>query len=99
VLYFENGGNPEVLIGSSDLMRRNLDRRIEVLAPVEKPHLIAHIRDQILEKYFDDNTNAWDMVPDGSYVRRTPSGKPFTVQEHLLNQPSTKVQFPADVEA
>lgn len=98
VLYFENGGHPELLIGSSDLMRRNLDRRIEVLVPIEKPHLIAHVRDQILAQYFADNTNAWDMAPDGTYARRVPAGKPFTVQKYFLEHPSTKTLFPNDDE-
>lgn len=99
VLYFENGGNPEVLIGSSDLMRRNLDRRIEVLVPVTRPHLVAHIRDQVLAKYLLDDTNAWDMQPDGSYVRRTPGAKPFSVQEYLMAHPTTKLLFPTESEA
>jgi len=38
------------------------------------------------------------MKADGSYVRRTPAGKPFTTQEYLLNHPSTKLLFPAEVE-
>jgi polyphosphate kinase len=96
ILYFENGGAPEVLIGSADLMRRNLDRRIEVLAPVEKPHLIAHIRDHILEKYLADNVNAWEMQTDGSYVRRATGG--FSAQSHLLDHPSTKLLFPSEAE-
>ncbi len=98
VLYFENGGNPELLIGSSDLMRRNLDRRIEVLVPIARPDLIAHVRDQILGRYFCDNTNAWDMEPDGSYLRRVPDGKPFTIQQYLIDHPSSKVLFPNEVE-
>ncbi|MFI5385616.1 MAG: polyphosphate kinase 1 [Fimbriimonadales bacterium] len=98
-LYFENGGNPELLIGSSDLMRRNLDRRIEVLVPIEKPRLIAHVRDQILERYLGDNTNAWEMQPDGSYVRRVPDGKAFTVQRHFMDHPSTRLLFPNEADA
>ncbi|HTQ08548.1 MAG TPA: polyphosphate kinase 1, partial [Fimbriimonadaceae bacterium] len=98
VLYFENGGNPELLIGSSDLMRRNLDRRIEVLVPIEKPHLIGHIRDQILQRYFCDNTNAWDMKPDGTYARREPDGQAFTIQDYLIDHSSTKILYPNDVE-
>jgi len=99
ILYFENGGAPELLIGSSDLMRRNLDRRIEVLVPIEKPHLIAHIRDQILQRYFCDNTNAWDMQPDGTYIRRMPDDGPFTIQEYLIDHSSTKALFANEGEA
>ena len=53
---------------------------------------------EVLEKYLADNTNAWEMQADGSYVRRTITGKHFTAQEYLLNHPSTKLLFPADVE-
>ncbi|HVT11586.1 MAG TPA: polyphosphate kinase 1 [Fimbriimonadaceae bacterium] len=99
VLYFENGGHPEVLIGSADMMRRNLDRRIEVLVPVTRPHLIAHLRDQVLAKYLADDKNAWDMQPDGSYVRRTPGVKPLSAQEYLIEHPTTKLLYPNESES
>lgn len=79
-------------------MRRNLDRRIEVLVPVERSRLISHIRDQVLEPYFKDNTNAWDMQPDGSYIRRTPEGKRFSVQEYFQDHPTTKLLYPNEVD-
>jgi len=82
VLYFQNGDKPEVFIGSADLMRRNLDRRIEVLAPVGEPRLIELIRSEILEPYFKD-TQAWDLREDGTYVRRTGKRNPFYAQEEL----------------
>jgi hypothetical protein len=59
----------------------------------------VHIRENILARYLTDNTNAWQMRADGSYVRRTPSGKPFNVQESLIELPSTKLLFPSEVEA
>lgn len=93
--YFENGGKPELLIGSADLMRRNLDRRIETLVPVEDPRLIAHVRNEILEKYFLDNQNEWLLKSDGMYKRRAcKSGeKAWQVQEWLMGHPSTKMLF------
>ncbi len=92
MFYFENGGDHELLIGSADLMRRNLDRRIEVLVPVESPKLIHHIRTEILEMYFRDNSNLWSLRSDGSYRRRSPKAgeKPWQVQEWLTKHPSTK---------
>ena len=48
--YFKNGGNPEVLIGSADLMERNLDRRVEVLCHVRDTGLMSHLHDVVLEK-------------------------------------------------
>ncbi len=95
VLYFHNGGKPEVFFGSADLMRRNLDRRIEVLTPIQKPELIAYLREQLLAPYFADNTNAWTLQTDGSYVRKpTPKGKAFSVQEAFMKNPTTRILLP-----
>jgi len=69
IYYFENDGEPTVLIGSADLMRRNLDRRVEVLAPVNDPALIARLRGEILQTYLDDNVKARVMRSDGTYTR------------------------------
>jgi polyphosphate kinase len=91
VFWFENGGEPEALIGSADLMRRNLDRRIETLVPVTRPALVRHLYEGILEPYLGDTVNAWEMRADGSYRRREPmpGTAPFAVQEWLSSHPST----------
>jgi polyphosphate kinase len=96
ILYFENGGDPEVFIGSADIMRRNLYRRIEVLAPIENPQLIAHIRDEILANYLKDTINTWQMSADGSYKRRLGSAPDFQAQNYFMENPSTKVLFPSE---
>jgi polyphosphate kinase len=69
IFYFANDGAPSVLIGSADLMRRNLDRRVEVLAPVLDPGLLGYIRDVILRTYLEDNLKAREMHADGTYTR------------------------------
>jgi len=69
---FENGGDPEFYIGSSDWMRRNLDSRMETVMPVLDP-LIRKELDEILDVYENDNITAWYMQPDTSYERRTPA--------------------------
>jgi polyphosphate kinase len=69
---FCNDGNPEYFIGSADWMKRNLDRRVETIAPVEDSTLKAEL-DAILKVYEDDNHSAWDLQADGSYVRRRPA--------------------------
>ena len=51
IYYFRNGGDEEIYLGSADLMPRNLNRRVEVLFPVENPALVRHIRDDILAVY------------------------------------------------
>jgi polyphosphate kinase len=52
-------------------MRRNLDRRMETIMPVADPQLKQEL-EQILNVYEDDNCSAWDMQPDGKYVKRRP---------------------------
>jgi polyphosphate kinase len=68
---FENGGKPEFFLGSADWMRRNLDRRMETIMPVADPQLKQEL-EQILNVYENDNCSAWDMQPDGKYVKRRP---------------------------
>jgi polyphosphate kinase len=93
--YFENGGLPELYIGSADLMRRNLDRRVEVLAPVQDREHIELVRQYGLEAYLKDNLNAWELQPDGTYRRCQPTktDPPFRVQTYLIEHPLTKLQF------
>ena len=72
IFYFENGGSPEIFIGSADLMPRNLDRRVETLAPVEDPSLQFTIRHEVLEAYLRDTTRSHLLEPSGSYRRLEP---------------------------
>ncbi|MGE5123760.1 MAG: polyphosphate kinase 1 [Acidobacteriaceae bacterium] len=72
IYYFHNGGQEEIYLGSADLMPRNIDRRVEVLFPVQDPHMIGHIREDILSYYFKDNRKARTMLADGTYIRKKP---------------------------
>lgn len=73
---FENGGEPEYFIGSADWMSRNLSRRMEAIAPISDAHIRAQL-EEILAVYEADNCSAWDMQPDGTYLRRRPApGEP-----------------------
>jgi polyphosphate kinase len=73
---FKNGGDAEYYTGSADWMRRNLDRRVETITPVEDIEIKRELR-EILDVYDDDNSSAWDCGPDGVYVRRKPKeGEP-----------------------
>jgi polyphosphate kinase len=65
---FENGGEPEWLIGSADLMERNLDRRIEAFVPILDPALQAEI-DVILTTMLTDDRRSWTLGPDGAWTR------------------------------
>lgn len=95
---FENGGAPEVLIGSADWMRRNLDRRVETIAPVADPALKAELT-AILDVYENDNCTAWDLQPDGSWIRRQPpAGAPRRPsQEVFMRRASGKTADEEDV--
>ena len=86
IYYFHNGGNEQILMGSADLMPRNLNQRVEVLFPVEDLNMIRHIRTQILEPYMQDNTKARLMNPDGTYTRAHPEKgqEPVNVQSLFM---------------
>ena len=72
IFYFLNGGAEEYFIGSADCMKRNLESRVEVVAPVEAPELQRDLRQKI-EVQLNDRRSAWEMQPDGSYIQRTPA--------------------------
>jgi polyphosphate kinase len=77
IFYFRNGGDEEVLLGSADLMPRNLDRRVEQLFPVDDPDLQESLRDHILSVHLRDNIQARRLLPDGSHERLHPQdGEP-----------------------
>ena len=86
VYYFLNGGNEEVYLGSADLMQRNLDRRVEVLFPVEDPSIRTRLRDEILATYLADTERTRRMNPNGTYtrLRSAKSKKPLDSQAALL---------------
>jgi polyphosphate kinase len=84
--YFYNGGDEELYAGSADLMDRNLHRRIETLFPIKDAKLLRHLRDDVLELYLRDNTQARELRPDGTYVRITPGDAlPVNAQMILLS--------------
>jgi len=83
ILYFRNGGDEEYFIGSADMMRRNLESRVEVHAPVEDPELRQELR-LILDVQFADQRSAWDMQPDGSYVQRQPEDEHAKGAQEIL---------------
>ena len=74
IFYFQNAGNEEVYLGSADWMRRNLDRRVEAIAPIEDPEISKDLQ-EILGIMLADNRHAWDLQPDGRYIQRHPGDK------------------------
>ncbi len=82
---FENGGEPELYIGSADLMERNLDRRVEVLFPITDPDLRTHLKDVVLGTLLKDTARAWLLKANGRYERAVPGPEPVDSQKALLD--------------
>ncbi len=87
IYYFRNGGDEQIYLGSADLMPRNLDRRVEVLFPLESDRLKTRIKREILDVYLRDNVKARRMLPSGAYVRARPvkGARAVNAQEELIS--------------
>ncbi len=68
IFWFSNDGDAEVFIGSADWMRRNLDRRVEAVTPIEDNKIKKEIK-HLLDCYLEENKDSWDMQSDGSYAK------------------------------
>jgi polyphosphate kinase len=86
---FRRGGETRVLMGSADLMPRNLDSRVELVAPVEEMGLKAELMD-VLERCFADTANTWELDSDGIWARLRPGGEVRSVQEELMARHSAR---------
>ena len=91
IYYFHNNGEEEIFVGSADLMPRNLNRRVEVLFPIEDRRLVRHLRDRVIEIYLADNVKARIMQEDGTYIRKTRHAgeEAINSQEVLLRRRTT----------
>ncbi len=69
VFYFGNDGGPELFLSSADLMGRNLNRRVELMFPVEDPALALHLKEEILDTALADTVRARMLHADGTYTR------------------------------
>lgn len=70
IYYFENDGDPAMYVGSADLMPRNIDRRVEVLFPIEDEEMRTAVVDDILEVYLRDTEKSYNLHADGEYLPR-----------------------------
>ena len=87
IFAFWNDGDEEFYMGSADWMPRNLERRVEVVVPVEDRALHPRMR-SLLQTYLDDNRQAWELRPDGRYVQRDPGDEPERgAHRRLLRDP------------
>jgi polyphosphate kinase len=88
VYYFENRGDPEIYVGSPDMMRRNLDARVEALASVKSPELREQVK-LVLELALSDNSSAWTLDRHGRWTKvASAEGEPrMNFQEQLMRTP------------
>lgn len=86
IFYFENGGKPEIYLGSADWMPRNLYERVEVLFPLKDPHLCERVCTEILSSYLGDTRKARLLGADGRYSapRAGRNSHGFSAQDHLM---------------
>ncbi|MDJ0868950.1 MAG: polyphosphate kinase 1 [Myxococcota bacterium] len=90
IYYFRNGGESEYYIGSADLMKRNLESRVESVVPVEDPKLQEELR-FVLDTQLGDMRSAWEMQPDGTYRQRVPGrGRKGRSSQETLAQRADK---------
>lgn len=90
IFHFRNGGQDEVYLSSADWMPRNFERRVEIMFPIENEE-IKHEIIELLGLYFQDNTKAWQLMPDGSYEKlHCETSQQFRVQSYLRDQSQSK---------
>jgi polyphosphate kinase len=87
IYYFLNGGDDEIYLASADWMTRNLDKRVELMFPVEDTAQRARVL-HVLRSMFKDNVKGRWLGPDGVYRKRepVPGEPPFRVQQHLQEE-------------
>ncbi|MFT4104960.1 MAG: RNA degradosome polyphosphate kinase [Lacrimispora sp.] len=92
IFYFKNDGAPELYMGSADWMPRNLDKRVEIMFPVEDEELKERVR-EILEIQLEDNVKAHILQPDGTYEKPDKRGKALVnSQEYFCREAVSMVK-------
>ena len=90
--YFRNGGEEELFLGSADLMPRNLDRRVEILFPIESPHLRKELVEDLLQVALQDTVKSRQLLSNGHSTRLPllPDQAPMNSQEWFLGHWSSR---------
>ena len=86
IFAFANDGDPQLFIGSADMMHRNLDRRVEALVRVVDPKQVQELSD-LFDLAMDDGTSSWHLRPEGEWIRHSvgADGAPLIdLQEHTM---------------
>jgi len=97
VYSFERGGETRILIGSADLMPRNLDTRVELLTPVEDDVLRDDLIDT-LDRSLATDDGAWELCSDGTWAKRTPGDPSHSVQRELMLKHTARASEGAQVD-
>jgi polyphosphate kinase len=95
IFRFGTGETADYFVGSADWMTRNLDRRVEAVAPVEDQTLRAEL-DEILGIMLADNRKRWTMRPDGSYIQQRPTGEESVRSTHEVLMSRTREAAPEE---
>jgi len=85
IYYFKNGGNREYYCSSADWMARNMDKRVEILFPVERKRLCEKLS-HVLKLMLMDNRKAWILQPDGSYMKMPDADELYCFQEGFFEE-------------
>jgi polyphosphate kinase len=93
IFYFHNNGQEEIYIGSADWMRRNLDRRVEVITPIRDQEIAKDLQ-EILGIMLADNRQAWDLQPDGNYTQRTPKDNSSEANSQTILMSMSQNNYP-----
>ena len=96
IYYFSNGGADELYLASADWMPRNLDKRVEILFPIQDDKLRSQLFD-MLNDYFRDNCKASILDKEGNWSQLTPANgeKPFRVQKAMLARAAASADIPS----
>jgi polyphosphate kinase len=89
IFYFANGdtdGKELLLIGSADLMQRNLDRRVEIIFPILNSAIKDYLKNEVLTAYLKDNANSWILRQTGSYKKMQDTGEIFDAQNYFIGK-------------
>jgi len=94
IFYFQNGGKEDIYISSADWMTRNLQKRVEILAPIHSVKIKKKLK-RLLDYYWKDNCKSWILQNDGTYIRNIAhKGEPrFDVQNYLLSINNKKIKL------
>ncbi len=93
IICFANGhempsSHAKIFISSADWMTRNMDRRVEVLVPIENPTVQRQVLDEIMMANLKDVAQSWTLQPDGQYVRMSATPDAFSAHQYFMTNPS-----------